>query len=128
MLWELFQMSRIEQGNWKAGDARLAAREAQGDVRQIQHKVQVLERQCERLGLAAMAMAEFLRDRLGVKEQEIEAKIIEIDQRDGSLDGRFRPPAEPCPQCHRQNGPHRRHCLYCGTELAADSFLFQPGE
>jgi hypothetical protein len=39
----------------------------------------VLEQQCERLNLAAMAMAEILRDRLGVSEKEIEAKLTEID-------------------------------------------------
>ena len=129
MLWELFQMSRIEQSNWNAADAKYSAREAQGDARQLQLKVRVLEQQCERLTLAAMAMAEILRDRLGVTESDIETKLTEIDQRDGRLDGRIRPSTERCPQCQQPNGVNRRHCLYCGTEIIADSFLFQsPGE
>ncbi|MBC8117524.1 MAG: hypothetical protein H7062_24260 [Candidatus Saccharimonas sp.] len=128
MLWELFQTSRIEQSNWNAADASRSAREAQGDVRQVDDKVRVLEQQCERLTLVAMAMAEILRDRLGLTEPEIETKIIEIDQRDGQLDGRFRPSAEPCPECQRPNGANRRNCLYCGAELTPDSFLFQSSE
>jgi hypothetical protein len=128
MLWELFQMSRIEQSNWNAADAKHFAKEAQGDSRQLQLKVRVLEQQCERLTLAAMAMAEILRDRLGVTEPEIEAKLAEIDQRDGRLDGRFRPSSEQCPQCQQPNGVNRRHCLYCGAALAPDSFLFQSSE
>ncbi len=127
MLWELFQMSRIEQSNWNAADAKHSAREAQGDARQLQQTVRVLEQQCERLTLAAMAMAEILRDRLGVTEPEIEAKLVEIDQRDGRLDGRFRSSNTLCPQCQRPNGFNRRHCLYCGTELATESFLFKSG-
>ena len=79
MLWELFQMSRIERSNWNAADAKFAAREAQGDARQLQQQIRLLEQQCERLSLAAMAMAEILRDRLGVTEQEVETKIVEID-------------------------------------------------
>lgn len=128
MLWELFQTSRIEQSNWNAADAGRSAREAQGDVRQVDDKVRVLEQQCERLTLVAMAMAEILRDRLGLTESEIETKIIEIDQRDGQLDGRFRPSAEQCPECQRPNGANRRNCLYCGAELTPDSFLFPSGE
>lgn len=129
MLWELFQMSRIEQSNWNAADAKYSAREAQGDARQLQLKVRVLEQQCERLTLAAMAMAEILRDRLGVTESDIETKLTEIDQRDGRLDGRIRPSTERCPQCQQPNGVNRRHCLYCGTEIVGNSFLFQsPGE
>lgn len=124
MLWELFQTSRIEQANWHALDARFAAKEAQVDSRQLQHKVRVLEQQAERLTLAAMAMAELLRDRLGVAESEINAKIAEIDLRDGTLDGRLRAGTATCDKCQRPNAATRRNCLYCGHELASEAFLF----
>lgn len=130
MLWELFQTSRIEQSNRNAADAEALAREAQGDVGDLRRRVSVLEKQCERLTLAAMAMAEIVRDKLKLSEQEIEAKLAEIDLRDGRLDGQFRPPVGSatvarCPDCHRPNGANRRQCLYCGTALPPDSFLFQ---
>ena len=125
MLWDLFQMGHIERSRSASLEAQCTAREAQGDVRQLQSKVRVLEQQCERLNLAAMAMAEILRDRLGVTEKEIEAKLTEIDLRDGQLDGKVRPSPLPCLQCQRTSAAHRKHCLYCGGELTSNSFLFQ---
>ncbi len=125
VLWEFFQMSRIERSRSEALDAQSTAREAQGDVRQLQLKVQVLEQQCERLNLAAMAMAEILRDRLGVTEKEIEAKLTEIDLRDGQLDGKLRPSLRECSKCQRTNAAIRQQCLYCGAALTSNSFLFQ---
>jgi cytochrome c553 len=130
VLWELFQTSRIEQSNRNAANAEASAREAQGDVGDLQRRVHVLEKQCERLTLAAMAMAEIVRDKLKLSEHEIEAKLAEIDLRDGRLDGQFRPPAASssvtsCQDCHRPNGANRRQCLYCGTALLPGSFLFQ---
>ena len=129
MLWELFQTSRIEQSNRSAADAKASVREALGDVGDLQRRIQVLEQQCERLTLTAMAMAEILRDKLKLSEPEIEAKIAEIDLRDGRLDGQFRPSVAghsvaSCPDCHRPNAANRRQCLYCGTILPSDSFLF----
>ena len=125
MLWELFQTSRIEQSNRNAAEAEASAREAQGDVGDLRRRVQVLEKQCERLTLAAMAMSEIVRDKLKLSEQEIEAKLAEIDLRDGRLDGQFRPPVAGCPDCHRPNAASRRQCLYCGAALISGSFLFQ---
>jgi hypothetical protein len=77
-----------------------------------------------------MAMSEIVRDKLKLSEQEIEAKLAEIDLRDGRLDGQSRPPVGSssvarCPDCHRPNAASRRQCLYCGTALPLDSFLFQ---
>ena len=130
MLWELFQSSRIEQAKWKADDARFSAQEAQLDTKHLQSRLRVLEQQCERLTLAAMAMAEILRDRTGVTEHEIEAKIKEIDLRDGRLDGQFspKPNLEPCQKCGQTNAASRRHCLYCGAALTPSSVLFPSGD
>jgi hypothetical protein len=43
----------------------------------------MLEKQCDRLTLAAMAMAEILRDKLKLTEHDIDAKLAEIDLRGG---------------------------------------------
>jgi len=126
MLWRFFEWSRIEQAKWNADDAKVLAREAQFDAMQLQSKVRMLEQQCERLTLAAMAMGtSILRDRLSVTEYEIEARITEIDLRDGRLDGQFRAKPELCPKCRQTNAASRRHCLYCGAALTSSSFLFQ---
>ena len=124
MLWELFHQPGLHQATWNALDAKLSAREAQVDARQTELQQRELKLQVDRLTLAAMAMAEILRDRLGVSEHEIEAKITEIDLRDGQLDGKVRAPAQTCGSCQRRNGTSRRACLYCGADLDGNSFLF----
>ena len=130
MLRGLLLLGRIEQAKFDAADAKFSAQEAQLDAKQLQSRVRVLEQQCERLTLAAMAMAEILRDRMGVTEYEIEAKIKEIDLRDGRLDGKLspKPDSEPCQKCGQTNAAIRRHCLYCGAALASSSVLFPSGE
>jgi len=125
VLWELFQTSRIEQSNRNAADAKFSARDAQADAGELRRRVDVLEKQCERLTLAAMAMAEILRDKLKLTEHEIDSKLAEIDLRDGRLDGQFRPSVAGCPNCHRPNAANRRQCLYCGAPLNSGSFLFK---
>ena len=125
MLWELFQTSHVERSRSLALEAQCTARETQGDVRQLLSKVRVLEQQCERLNLAAMAMAEILRDCLGVTEKEIEAKLTEIDLRDGQVDGKVRPSPLSCSKCQRTNAANRQRCLYCGDALTSTAFLFQ---
>jgi hypothetical protein len=54
---------------------------------------------------------------------QIEAKIREIDLRDGKLDGTFRPPAKTCKECGRVSSPMSATCLYCGAPLPKDSLV-----
>ncbi|MBL8810664.1 MAG: hypothetical protein JNM43_10845 [Planctomycetaceae bacterium] len=119
-------MNRIERAKSDAIDAKQAARDALCDTRELQTKVRNLEQQCERLNLALMALAEILRDKLGITEEQIEEKLEEIDLRDGQLDGKYRPVPEPsrCPACARPNAPNRKSCLYCGTQISVRSNLF----
>ncbi|MFN9718513.1 MAG: hypothetical protein ACK58L_07460 [Planctomycetota bacterium] len=124
MLWEFFQDSRIAQSNRLAAEADFTARTAQADLQEQQQNVRTLERHCEKLTLAVMAMAEILRDRLGIQQHEIDSRMAEIDLRDGHLDGRLRTPAAACPSCRRPNKGNRKSCLYCGAEMTSNSFLF----
>lgn len=124
MLWDLFQTHQIARSNWQAQDANLTAQEARRSTDSLQGQVQILQQQYERLTLAAMAMAELLRDRLGVTQADIESTILEIDQRDGRADGRYRPDSGSCPRCQHINGGSRIRCLYCGETLENGSFLF----
>ena len=100
-----------------------ASQKALRDTRDLEHEVRVLEQQVGRLALATNAMAEILRDHLGISADVIEAKIREIDMRDGKLDGTFRLPAKTCKECGRVSGPMSATCLYCGAPLAKESFL-----
>ena len=124
MFWDLIQQAQIGQAQWEAQNAKSAAADVQAENRFFKARIQKLEETVERVSLAAMAVAEILRDRLGVTQNEIEAKVQEIDLRDGKLDGRLRVPSDDCVHCGQTNSPHRRNCLYCGESLPVVSGLF----
>jgi hypothetical protein len=99
------------------------SQKARRDTRDLEQEIRVLDPQVGRLALASIAMAEILRDHLGISGDVIEAKIREIDLRDGELDGTFHPSAKTCEACGRVSGPMSATCLYCGTPLPKESFL-----
>ena len=99
------------------------SQKAQRDTRNLEEEVRVLEQRVGRLALASIAMAEILRDHLGISGEVIEAKIREIDLWDGKLDGTFRPPAKTCKECGRVSGPMSATCVYCGKPFPKESTL-----
>jgi hypothetical protein len=128
MLWELYQHARLKETQQEASRAQASARMAHEDVRDLERSLLLLQQQVERLTLTTIAMAEILRDCQGVSEEQIEAKVREIDLRDGKLDGKLggKPAAstKACASCGRPNGPRRQACLYCGSVLPEDPFPF----
>jgi len=124
MLWDLIQQGQICRAEWTAQDANATAKDSHAETRLLKAQVLALEQTVERTALAAMALAEILRDHMGVTEAEIEAKVQEIDLRDGRLDGKFRAQIQACQHCHRPNAAHRHACLYCGKQLSGRSLLF----
>lgn len=123
-LWEGFQSSSIAQANWKADDAKYLAARAENETTRFEHRLTQLEKQNERLSLAIMALAEILSAQPGITNDMIEAKLREIDLRDGKLDGKLRHPAKLCGSCHRTNNANRTACLYCGVPFPQESLLF----
>jgi hypothetical protein len=99
------------------------SQKAQRQIRDLEQEIRVLEKQVGHLTLASIAMAEILRDHLSISGEVIEAKIREIDLRDGKLDGTFRPSAKTCKECGRVSSPMSASCLYCGTMLTKESSL-----
>ena len=99
------------------------SQKAQRQIRDLEQEIRVLEKQVGHLTLASIAMAEILRDHLGISGEMIEAKICEIDLRDGKLDGTFHLPAKTCKECGRVSSPMSASCLYCGTMLTKESSL-----
>lgn len=124
MLWDFIQQGQIGRVAWAAQDANATAKDSLAEARLLKVHLQTLEQTVERTALAAMAIAEILRDRLGITEAELETKIQEIDLRDGRLDGKLRTQIQACQHCQRPNAAHRRACLYCGQQLACASPLF----
>ncbi len=125
-LWELFQQRRLAEANNKAADAQQAARSAESLASRFDGQIRQLEQENDRLTLAVMAIAEILREQFHVSQDAIEAKMRDIDIRDGALDGKVKRSGKLCGACQRVNGSKRTACLYCGESLPTNSFLF-PG-
>jgi hypothetical protein len=122
-LWDVYQQGQI--GN--ATDvARAAKRDAaHADVR-LHQEVQRLESKIDGLALICQALVEILRDRGGVSETDIEAKVKEIDERDGRSDGRIGGKPTQCPACHRPAHTRQRVCMYCSTPIRGGMLVEKP--
>lgn len=125
MIWDLIQQIQIATTESKVDSAALAAEDASRNTRLLQDRVKRLEDRVDRISLATMAIAEILRDRLGVTQEEIESRVREIDQRDRKQDGRLLISPDECPKCHHTNAAHRKTCFYCGEEMELKSGLFK---
>jgi hypothetical protein len=110
MLWETYQQTRI------AGAERIADN-AEAKVDRYAKTVEDLQRHVERLSLACQAMWELLRLCSDVTEDDLEKKILEIDGRDGSVDGKIGVQALDCPACGRKTSSKRSSCVMCGAPI-----------
>ena len=111
MLWNLLQQMQIS-------DLESSSIEAKGGMRRVSQ----MQRSLDALCLTSVAMWELLSERLGVKEDELLAKIQEIDLRDGRLDGKITRPPKQCTACQSPNNPSRSQCMYCGKPLPSTPF------
>ncbi len=84
---------------------------------QLLTRMKELEHQVGRLTLLNQAMWELVRDRAKLTDADMEAKIREVDLRDGVEDGAITNTAMQCPSCGRVSGSRHYKCLYCGLEF-----------
>jgi hypothetical protein len=115
MLWDMIQQSQIHDAQSSVADASRRTDQVRRDVDRTQATI-------DTLALSCAAMWELLSEKLGVTEQELMAKIEEIDMRDGKLDGKIAGVTQQCPGCARSNNSKRVRCLYCGTNLPRTPF------
>jgi len=85
-------------------------------------KADSVEARLERALLTMEAMWTLLRDRLGVTDQELADRMVELDESDGVIDGRVRRGPSQCPHCQRTVPSRFPRCLYCGETLHHDPF------
>jgi len=110
-LWELYQQHRLLQAELNAGTAKRQAAESRlADY--------TLQARCDRLELVTHAMWTLLREKLGLRDDELVSRVRELDLTDGRLDGRYERPPLQCPACGRTTGRRRPTCVYCGAELS----------
>ena len=109
-LWDLHQQKGISEAKTDASRAKQDARSQAAHIRSLEFSVQ-------RMSLVSQALWELLRTRFQMSEEELLAKIQEIDLRDGKLDNRISPQANNCPSCNRILSTKNVRCIYCGTEV-----------
>ncbi len=100
----------------KAGQARSAASRAESAVQRMDHEI-------ERLLMICEAMWSILKEQYGYDDKELIKRVMEIDMRDGRLDGKA-PRSEPgeCRECSRKLSKRHVRCIYCGTLNAPELF------
>ena len=71
----------------------------------------------ERLYLVVQAMWELLKEKAGLTDADLDAKVQEIDMRDGRLDGQDSTQTAPltCRQCGRTILSGQAQCSWCGA-------------
>jgi hypothetical protein len=122
-LWDVYQQGQISSTKYTAEAAKKDA--AQTNAR-LHAEVLRLESKIDGLALICQALVEILRDRGGVLEADIDAKIKEIDERDGRADGRIAGQPVECPSCHRPAHTRQRVCMYCSTHLPGSMLVERP--
>ena len=116
IFWAMHQQSHICRAEAKADDAVADNLEVRTDLR---HLVDAIDR----VLLVNRAMWELLSERTKLTEQDLVAKVTEVDLRDGKEDGRLRTDVRKCVQCARTLQKRHVRCLYCGaTDTAPDPF------
>jgi hypothetical protein len=116
LLWDLHQERRISEAQDSASDASRKT----SDMRD---RMRFLEDRTDRLLLTNIAMWSLLRDTMGLTDQDLAARIQEIDLQDGLADGKVSRSPKTCSRCQRTFSPRHRRCLYCGQEPAAQTPL-----
>lgn len=114
MIWDLLQQKQINRAEKTAGEAGSQASRTAGEL-------ELLRQQVERMGLACQAMWELLSEKHGLTQQELEARIAEIDRRDGRLDGKMAVQTLVCPGCGSAVHSKRVTCVICGTAIPRPS-------
>ena len=82
LFWALYGI-RMFQSSVDASEARVEARGARLDSRQVSD-------QLDRTMLACEAMWSLMKDKLGVTDEELRIRVNELDLSDGKLDGKIR--------------------------------------
>ena len=80
-------------------------------------QLRFIEDRQERLALVCAAMWSLVKQSLPFTDEQLMARIQDLDLSDGKLDGKIRPDAQDCPGCKRKISARFLQCLYCGHEL-----------
>ena len=113
-LWDVYQQGQIDAASANADAARDTAISAEERARR---EVARLEAKVDGLALVSQALWELVRERTSLTDADIRAKVSEIDERDGRVDGRLLGTPSNCEGCGRTVHTRQAACMYCGTAV-----------
>ena len=104
--------------------AQVDAQHARDVARESAMSSNKTRKNTERLYLVVQAMWELLKDKAGLTDADLDAKVQEIDMRDGRLDGQDSTQTDPltCRQCGRTILSGQAQCSWCGTQAEGGPF------
>jgi hypothetical protein len=104
--------------------AQVDAQHARDVARESAMSSDKTRKNTERLYLVVQAMWELLKDKAGLTDADLDAKVQEIDMRDGRLDGQDSTQTAPlaCRQCGRTILSGQAQCSWCGTQAEGGPF------
>jgi len=103
--------------------AQAEASRASDKVAHFTDELQRLNARIDRLTLLNAALWELVAPRLELGDVELKAMALELDARDGKVDGRLGAAVRRCTRCGKTLMARQAKCQYCGTEHApADPF------
>ncbi len=105
-----------------AAGASADAQRASTTAHNAELRVRALEESLAKTLMICEALWELVRDKGGLTDADLFAKIQEVDLRDGVLDGKNQVKAFPCPQCQRTVSTRHARCLYCGHTFSKSTF------
>ena len=111
----IFNTSRID-GPFSTSYANMQASKASSEADRATSNVRHLTERLDRLLLVSMSLWELLKERTDLTEDDLLAKVREVDLRDGRADGKISKTVKKCPKCDRTMSPRLQKCLYCGAE------------
>ena len=110
----------------RTAEAQQSAARASRKADNVKLELKTLRENLAKALMINEALWEIIKDRHELTDEDLNAKLYEIDLRDGQLDGKNQrsTPVE-CPQCQRKISARRATCLYCGHAL--DESVFSIG-
>lgn len=111
LFWDLQQQRRINELESKVSRQVPTSQDPKYMLEEFQGRI-------DRLSIICLALWKLLQEKTGITDEELLAKVTEIDLSDGKLDGKVQKQASKCPQCNRTISIKHKRCLYCGYEIA----------
>lgn len=110
---DLYQQGRINETARSIGQART---EAGSELRALEDRVDALV-------LMNHALLSLLRERVGITDDDLAARMHELDMADGTWDGKMSQAPASCPGCGRPIVGQRTRCMYCGKPRSGGSVI-----